>query len=55
MNKLHFLFGSGISKTAELPDVKTLTKDLISDSIDVNTLNNTYGSREDILYYRKEV
>lgn len=53
MNKLHFLFGSGISKSAGLPDVNTLTKDLISNSIDLNTLNNPFGSREDILYYRK--
>ncbi|MCK4358750.1 MAG: SIR2 family protein [Candidatus Cloacimonetes bacterium] len=51
MKKMNFLFGSGISLSANLPNVSSITNDLLTNSEIFNYPNDP--SQEEIKYYRK--
>ncbi|MBL7086106.1 MAG: SIR2 family protein [Candidatus Cloacimonetes bacterium] len=51
MKKMSFLFGSGISLSANLPNVSTITNDLLTNSEVFSNLNDP--SQEEIKYYKK--
>lgn len=55
MKKISFLFGSGISLSSKLPDVRTITIKLLSEDYFYSTYTDkiTYPSQEKVQHYKK--